>query len=69
MANKWPEIVVKWPFESQFHFKSEYRQLTAGPTYYDFVHTVFIIMSIILFVVRICNILLLFYSILPNFAE
>ena len=25
MAKKWPEIVVKRPFMSQFHFESEYR--------------------------------------------
>ena len=24
MANKWPEMVLKWPFKSQFHFESEY---------------------------------------------
>ena len=27
MAKKWTEMVVKWPFMSQFYFESDYRNL------------------------------------------
>ena len=27
MVKKWPEMAVKWPFMSQFHFESEYRTI------------------------------------------